>query len=1140
MFLLVSSPLGAAPPDAGSKADTTSERPSARDAGEPPSNRADTSSSSARSDAEAASRDASSASVDARVRAERRFQALRTRFVDRYGLDNEALDDPERLGAWIERFEMRSTQLDGRLEALDERIRRLRTRANWNDDQIADDSLPEAAQGPLRRESATIRARRGMRIARRTSLEALRASLEQDRQLFETHRQQLLTRARSSTSDEGPDAGPDAGTSSPQQVQKAQQTEREALAELQQMTARQRQARDRRVRDLIERRRELLSKIADLAGERSELIPQLKRNHHAQVETFTKRREKLESKLDARLEPLPSERDQSKLDALFETLVRHRREARTAYREARDKLRDTQRRKADRREAYEQARTSLEQTKSQFRGLGTSELGEQRITLAETRLKYRRLRLNQTTDVLEARRKDLAFRDDKIAFYTGSIERLLPHVSESVRAPFYSIWRSANWESARASLAESARQLRDRVETRFEQFRSLPDRLYSVELWGWTLGLLWRLAFIPFLLYVVRHYGRLAVRRGLDFLLHRSFFRRHAGGTIKVGECLRTLVWPLALYAVLHYNLVYVGETLPEARSLDRMLLAGFVYWIGMDLVKLFALPRALRERGDNWAPAPDLGRLSDQQGPASHAEDVVDLTELDVDEGRKLVRTVRHVLLFGILAWLLPRLTADIMGHSVIWWLVGQAFAWGTGLVAYLELSSWRDEVTRGFEYFADERMPRAVTFVQNHKDRIYGVLLIALVTVYLVAAEIAVLGRRYLLDMEWSQRISNFLFRKKIELQREDVADEREQTTHRDLPDDYCARFDERPLFDANYLIDREEILTSIQTDVQRWCSNRRRGALALYGEAGIGKTTLLNRLYREWQRDLDLSVCYAHLVDKVTDVESVRRLLADLFHLEDPPTDREAFVERLRRCDPRIVLVDDCHHMFFRKIGGFRALAFFFNVVNLTDDRHYWLLTSNKFGWRYLQRVQEHQHFFGESLHIEPWSVEQIRSLIQRRNERTPYNISFTDLVLTRDEDRDDFYEVVQTANGYFRLLREFCQGNPRIALDFWRRNLIPQEDGTLRVSLFKQPSTAVLADLSDDHLFALTALAQHGALSAGEVAAIINADQGFCKMALNYFEELTLAERVPGTRRYRLTTFYFRPVIERLTKLNFLWV
>jgi predicted transcriptional regulator len=92
----------------------------------------------------------------------------------------------------------------------------------------------------------------------------------------------------------------------------------------------------------------------------------------------------------------------------------------------------------------------------------------------------------------------------------------------------------------------------------------------------------------------------------------------------------------------------------------------------------------------------------------------------------------------------------------------------------------------------------------------------------------------------------------------------------------------------------------------------------------------------------------------------------------------------------------------------------------------------------------------------------------------------------------------------------------------------------------VSLFRKPTSEPLESLTDAHLFALTALAQHGALHPEEVADVINAEPGFCEMAMNHFEQVEIVEKVPPNGRYTLSSLYFRPVVNHLSNSNFLWM
>jgi hypothetical protein len=652
--------------------------------------------------------------------------------------------------------------------------------------------------------------------------------------------------------------------------------------------------------------------------------------------------------------------------------------------------------------------------------------------------------------------------------------------------------------------------------------------------------------------YLLRNYNQWAVRRLMDFLLHRRFFRKRAAGTIKLGEMLRSVIWPVSILLIIHVPVDYVTRTLPELEMLTWVFDVWFIYWIIMALVKVLFLPRSYREQLGRTTPSPELGRLSDSSD--IHGPDVVDIFHFDVDNARKLVRTVRHILIFSLVSWLVPQMVAEAAGHTVLWGLVESTFDWATIGIAYYELSSWRDELADLFRRVAGDRIPRIVEFTDKHKDTPYGLLAIGLSSVFVLVVETVRLGRSYFRETELSQRLANFIFRKKIELKQREREEQKEEAVEQaELPQEYRDLFEERPLYDEDYLIERSELTETVFERWSQWIETGRQGSIALTGEQGIGKTTLLNQLYRQFERRMadgalpgvwsggedDYQLQYATLTDKIVRVDALIGYLADLFDLDEVPADREQLVKRLGEQPPRIILLDDCHHLFFRKIEGFEALNVFMDVINLTDDRHFWVLTFNRYGWKYLQRVQGSKHFFGDDVEIGAWSAMELQDLIDRRNERIPLNISFTDLVVTRDEEQENYYEVVKTANGYFRLLQEFCQGNPRVAMDFWIRNLEPDGNGTLQVSLFGRPQLENVSNLTDEHLFALTAIVQHGALSPAEVAEIINAEKGFCQMALIHFEEVGIARRSRGGRRYRLTPFYFRPVVNRLTNSNFLW-
>ena len=65
-----------------------------------------------------------------------------------------------------------------------------------------------------------------------------------------------------------------------------------------------------------------------------------------------------------------------------------------------------------------------------------------------------------------------------------------------------------------------------------------------------------------------------------------------------------------------------------------------------------------------------------------------------------------------------------------------------------------------------------------------------------------------------------------------------------------------------------------------------------------------------------------------------------------------------------------------------------------------------------------------------------------------------------------------------------------------------------------------------------------VAAAGKDGTAEIAEIVNTDEGFCGMALNYFEEMDIIE-LDAHGRASLRALYFRQVLKHLTDSNYLY-
>ncbi|QDG54727.1 hypothetical protein FIV42_29475 [Persicimonas caeni] len=1020
--------------------------------------------------------------------------------------------------------------LEARLEPLEKRLTFFETSSVVLDEQLSDESLPDEARQSLACKAATMRARLGMTEA---MVAGIRAPIESRRKLIDllAERAENLRREAKLVADQA----------QRQQVRinEAAAAEKAALAEAERAKAREARERDAQVRRLISKRREVLEQIADVARHQTEQIQEASERRAERVEEFAKAREEFEAKISA-FPGFPTQSyAQQAIDPVFRKLLEHRREVRDSLRLHRNQVDNAQDKLDAANEALELTKERVETAREELDELGQTVVGEQKVKLAEAQRDLEARKLEAYRDIAQARQKQLALDREQLDYYNESIERLLPRISDAQRDKFYSIFSDENWQSAWFGVLQALERSVDIAEMRLQQALELPTRLTSVELWGWILGLLGWFLLLGGVIYVSQHYTDPLIRKLTGWALRRRFFQRYARVTIKAAEVLRSIIRPVVLYLVIDKLVAYVADAFGELVFLGWAVDAFFLFWVVMTLVKVMVLPRRYREQAGR-SPAPDLVQIGASDGRQSLS--AVDVITIEITRAQKLVRSVRIILVFWLLEHYVPRAVTELVGHSVISWLVKTFFVWGLAIVVYMVLSTWKDDIAALFVRLAEDRLPRSVEFVKNHKDRFYGVLVIAVAFIYVAFREIGQFARTHASDTEWSKRVSNFVFRKRIEMQQKERSGEEvdTSTTSEPLPDDYAAYFEQRPLDDENYKVIRQDQLEYVVADARAFLRDGRpQGSLAISAEQGMGKTSLLNDVSRAFAKEFpDLTRKYTSLASKVVD-DGVLGFLADLFELDEVPESRVELVEALRELEPRVLLIDDCHHFFVREIGGFAGLDTFLEVVNLTDDIHYWVLTFNKYAWNYINRVRPRKHYFGQILELRPWNEREIQDLVQRRNALAGRNISFTDLVVAHEEGDHDFYEIIKTANGYFRLLHEFSGGNPMVALRFWKRSVKPNADGDMQVSLFRKPSMQPVQQLSDDYLFALAAIAQHGALDAGEIAEIINSDRAFCEMALNYFEEREIVELDPSGRRAYLSPLYFRQVVKKLSASNFLW-
>lgn len=1048
-------------------------------------------------------------------------RSLRVILIEDFQLSEEAVDDLDALEA-IANEASESIARANDVEQMGlSYLRDIRQVISLLRRQLLNDSLPTLARQIIVTDLTSHTVDEARQVAENTAAQAVAERQEELRERVENLREELRTEL--GQQDDLDDQ------ISQLRIDEAEEAHQDALRRVAEAMRREQDERDEQLRALRTQERELAEELAAVALREGEQVRLLDSQRRERATTFAEAR----SEINELLLDIPTDPDEDTarelVDPLFQRVVRTRREARRDFYEHRDRRRAASQDLASLQDSYQDVLAQDAQLRSVD---DNSEQLQRRLAISQIRVQLAERELQMGRDVLASHQQKRELLRERVDFYHETVESLVPRISRQQRSQFYSLRSDENWQDAADGFRHAADQIRLTFTERIESITSFPERIFTVSTFIWLFGFLWRLLLFGLAVFIGREYSTKIARRSTDALLSRRFFRNYASTTIKLTDFLGSMIQPALLYTAAVILLEYSASAWPEFLYFRWVINAIFIYWTVMTAVQVMIIPRRFRQgnqTGYDYA-------FEEKNRERAHTK--LNIPRFRREQATKIVTSTRVILIFGLLAYYLPALVLHAIGHTIVWRIVDRLAVWGLLAVVYVVLSTWRDDIANIFERLASDRMPRAVSIVQEHKTRPWGVLLIGLASLYVSSREAARIGRAYFVRTEWNRRLANFFFRKKIELQTRDREDAGPEVRS-EVPDHYRQWFHHRPLADEPYAIERTALLKRIEKDYLTWRENPRNGAVAVVGEQGIGKTSLFNQLYNIWSDRRDRLVCPIQLTDKFNDRDDVHYLIASLFGLPTVPKTTDELISALLTFPPRVLIIDDCHHLFLRRIGGFEAIDAFLAIVNRTDHHHFWVLSFNSYTWSYLNRVQHRGHFFIDVINLEPWKESEIQEMIQQRDQMDDMPISFTELIVAHQDDEDQHYEIIRTSNGYFRLLHEFSRGNPRVALTFWIRSLRPDNSNNLQVELFRRPALTTLRALNDDYIFALATIALHGCLRADEISKILNLYQGECQMIVDYLADSDIVDVDPIFQRASIRSLFLRSVLKTLQDANVLY-
>ncbi len=486
----------------------------------------------------------------------------------------------------------------------------------------------------------------------------------------------------------------------------------------------------------------------------------------------------------------------------------------------------------------------------------------------------------------------------------------------------------------------------------------------------------------------------------------------------------------------------------------------------------------------------------------------------------------MRVLLLWVILRQFTTFLTLEVLGADTLAWLFRLLFALaGVVLVGWL-LHRW-EPALRG-------RMGR-----EHQGNRVVARLSEGPVHPLLAAtwslADLAFLGAKGVVDLSYRLaregsglgQVLNLVGRYRMAEPQAEAA-----------PEPLSEEAGRRIVSAGMTMVSRQGAVEDLEAHRAAWEHEHRRGMVAVLGDRGEGRRTLLSA-YVDRLRGGGVAVSTSTIEARLVSAVQALGWLTEALELAPAPTTADEAVSALSALDSRVVVIERAHMAFLRTVGGFEALRTLLYVLNATSDHHLWVVGFHRPAWAYLSRLGDLANIevFRATVNLPPLGEKDVRALTVGRTREAGYEPDFSGLVGDRLLGGDPEVEAERSTTLFFRLLAETSDGNGAVALRLWRDCLsLSDQPGVLRVRMGEGMAARTLTGLTDVHLFVLTALRTMEVLDEDELAQVTNMAAASIRQAVKHLHSRRLLTLDQG--RVQITYDSLPAVTRSLRRRHFI--
>ncbi|EAS64169.1 ATP-binding protein [Photobacterium angustum] len=487
---------------------------------------------------------------------------------------------------------------------------------------------------------------------------------------------------------------------------------------------------------------------------------------------------------------------------------------------------------------------------------------------------------------------------------------------------------------------------------------------------------------------------------------------------------------------------------------------------------------------------------------------------------------TIRQYVWGFIAAGVILQISARTLGQGTIYAWIWSIIFFGFILLTLITLRRWRHIVFKRLE--GATHRPLSIKWALNHKDK----LLLSIPATALGAAWLTLRRFQRTLVANLSKYIFfrhalAYLFRIEVAKQTETS---REQLNMVRIKGAATYEYvkpgsDDSPIIEDYALEEIKQLSGYLLTDKPAVC--------VVSGERGIGTTTLLRRLLHKVKNATPIYInCpydgYAELLQQFS---TALGLVSD--------SCEDNILEYLRNSETTyLIAIDNAQRLVTPKVGGLKDLMSIANLLRKTRKSHRAIIAVEKSCWRFVDRARGERLLFDLVTFMPRWSEQQIGDLLKTRtSSEGEFALSFEGLVLPRQWDEDDITEEERAQRGFYRILWDYSDGNPTVAVRFFRFSLQRDKDtDKVLVRLFKAPQSEDLEQMPKPMLAVLRSIVQLEVASPQELSECTQLSLDEVIGTLRYFQSRGFIEW--SDDKAKISDHWFRHITNVLHRQHLL--